>query len=1065
MRLSFLILLLPFAACAAGNDGDAFFREKVRPILSEQCFKCHSHEANKVKGGLVLDSRQGILTGGDTGPAAVPGDPEKSLLIKAIRYEDDDLKMPPNKGDGKKLPDASIAILTEWIKLGAAWPDEPKGQKMTARPRGVITDEDRKWWAIQPMAKPAPPKLGAHPIDSFILEKLNAAGLKPAPPAAPEQLARRIYFDLIGLPPTPEQTIRFTQAAKADSARAVAELTDELLASPRYGERWARHWLDVARYAESDGYRADEYRPTAWHYRDYVVRAFNSDKPYDRFVQEQLAGDELWPADADATTATGFLRHGSYEYNNRDVVEQWTTILNELTDVTGDVFLGLGMQCARCHDHKFDPILQKDYFRLRAFFAPLSWVDDRDAATAAQREEYAAKLKTWEEKTTDIRAQIEAIEQPARERSRKSAIEKFPEDVQAMMLKPDGTRTPYEQQLHELAFRQVYFEWARLLTHVKGDDKDRLVRLQKELSAFDADKPLLLPLVPSAADVGPVAPPIRVPKRDSLGDIEPGFPTILDETPAKLTPLTNSTGRRSALAKWLTNPENPLSARVIVNRAWQYHFGHGLAANASDFGKLGDIPSHPELLDWLARRFVADGWSLKKLHRLIVTSATYQQAAAGTQVATAAKAAATIDPENKLFWRYPTRRLDAEQVRDAILATTGELDLDQTGPSAGADKPRRTIYTKIMRNTRDSLLDVFDMPEGFQSTAQRNSTTTSTQALTLFNGTWILARAKALAARVIRESSSDEAERAATAMRVAWGREPSRDEITGARKFIAAQSALIDAREPEMKPVTLNTDKMPFREGRGVVLTSGSMERLVMKNSPSFPDGDFTIEAFIVLNSLYPDSQVRTIASHWDGSKAHPGWTFGVTGKQSRYKPRTLVLLLNGQGTLGKDSEAVFSALNLEVGKPYYVAASVHLADRHDGITFYAKDLSNDDLPVQIVTVAHNTVAGIRGDGDFTLGARGTKGHVWDGIIDDVRLSRVALPAEALLLNSGQQLHEATVGYWKFESSSGIYSDSSPRGNNIEARIAQSKPADPRAAAFVDFCHVLLNSNEFLYLD
>jgi hypothetical protein len=1069
MRLSPFLILLPLAVHGAGTDGDAFFREKVRPILSEQCFKCHSHEANKMKGGLVLDSREAVLTGGDTGPAVVPGDPEKSLLIKAIRYTDEDLKMPPEKGDGKKLPDADIAALTEWVKLGAPWPAEAGGQKMTARPRDAITAEDRKWWAIQPMAKPAVPKLADHPIDTFVVEKLNAAGLKPTPAAAPAQLARRLYFDLIGLPPSPEQTIAFTvDADRSGLAKAVEKLADELLASPRYGERWARHWLDVARYAESDGYKLDEYRPTAWLYRDYVVRAFNSDKPYDRFVQEQLAGDELFPGDPEALTGTGFLRAGIYEYNNRDVVGQWTTIMNEITDVTGDVFLGLGVQCARCHDHKFDPILQKDYFRLQAFFAPLRWVDDRDVATEAQRKAYKEKLAAWEAKTADLRAQIAAIEDTARERSRKSAIEKFPDDVQAAMLKADGTRTPYEQQIHELAFRQVYFEWERLLTHVKGDDKDKLIKLQKELSAFDAEKPAPLPVTLTASDIGPTAPPVRIPKRDKLGEIAPGFPTILEEGPAKITPFGSTTGRRAALAKWLTNPENPLTARVIVNRVWQYHFGRGLATNASDFGKLGDVPSHPELLDWLARRFVADGWSPKKLHKLIVTSAAYQRAAAGPALLDAAKLAATKDPENRLLWRYPTRRLDAEQVRDAILSVTGELDPGDPGASVAWDKPRRTIYTKVLRNTHDSLLEVFDPAGGFQSTAQRDSTTTSTQALTLFNGPWILARAKALAERAGRESSSDEIERAATAMRIAWGREPSTADRSAARKFLDQQTRIVEAQEPEMKPVALTTGKMPFREGRGVVLASGGTERLVMKNSPSFPDGDFTIEAFIVLDSLYPSGSVRTIASHWDGSKNSPGWTFGVTGKQSRYKPQTLVLLLNGEGTIGgKEPEPIFSALHLEIGKPYYVAVSVRLADREDGITFYAKDLSNDDLPLQQATVPHKTVAGIRSEADFTLGARNDAAtmHVWDGIIDDVRLSRAALPPEALLLNSGQQLRESTVGYWKFEENTGVYADSSTRGNDIQARIAQAKPADPRAAAFVDFCHVLLNSNEFLYLD
>jgi hypothetical protein len=420
-----------------------------------------------------------------------------------------------------------------------------------------------------------------------------------------------------------------------------------------------------------------------------------------------------------------------------------------------------------------------------------------------------------------------------------------------------------------------------------------------------------------------------------------------------------------------------------------------------------------------------------------------------------------------LLWRYGTRRLDAEQVRDAMLATSGELDLSEGGLSAGWDKPRRSIYTKVMRNSRDSLLDVFDPAEGFQSTAQRNSTTTAMQALTLFNGNWTLNRAKAFAGRVATESSADEKERAATAMRIAWNRDPSEQEIDAAQRFIAAQAKVIEARPPEMKPLVLNTEKMPFREGRGVILSPGSVDRLIMRDNPSFPDGDFTLEAFIVLKSLYETAEVRTIASHWDGSKAKSGWAFGITGKQSRYKPQTLVLQMNGEGSPEKEAEPIFSGMHLEVGKPYYVAVTVRVADLSpSGITFYAKDLSNDDLPMQIANAPHTTTGKIRGHSDLMLGARGTgKGSVWDGLIDDVRLSRAALPAESLLINSAQALGDQTVGYWRFEAASGLYKDSSTKGNDIEAKIVQAKPADPRNAAFIDFCHVLLNSNEFLYVD
>ena len=1047
-------LVFPFLATA---DDAAFFRDKVRPILADACFKCHSHEAGKIKGGLVVDSREGLIAGGDTGAAIVPGRPEESLLIKAISYADADLQMPPNKGDSKKLADAQIAILTEWVKKGAPWPEAAKGQKMTARPRGVITDEDRKWWAIQPVAKVEPPVVEGvkHPVDAFLFEKQKAAGISPAGLIAPERLVRRIYFDLIGLPPTAAESDAFIKAAAENRDAAVAELVDRLLASPRYGERWARYWLDLVRYAESDGYKADDYRPAAWRYRDYVIQSLNADMPYDRFVQEQLAADELWPGDSRALAATGFFRAAIYEYNNRDVAGQRTTIVNEVTDVTGDVFMGLGVGCAQCHDHKFDPILQRDYYRLRAFFEPMLWRDDVPAATAAERESHTAALKVWEEKTAEIRAKIAPLEEKARTNGRSRAVKAFPPETQALFDKPREQLSPAEQLRYDLAFRQVQYEWDRPLNHLKGEEKDQLIRLQKELAAHDALKPAPLPEMLSVSDVGPVAPPTSIPKKP--GTVEPGFLTILSPENAAISALPGSTGRRATLAKWLTNPENPLTARVIVNRIWQSHFGRGLVVNASDFGKLTEPPVHAELLDWLARRFVADGWSLKKLHRVMMTSAAYQRSSEGD---------IGRDPENKLHARQPVRRLEAEQVRDAILASTGELGDDAGGPSVGWDKPRRSIYTKALRNSRDSLLEVFDLPEGFQSTALRNSTTTSTQALTLFNGSWMLARAKALASRVNRETSADDGERAFAAMRIAWNREPLRQEVDAAQAFLKKETQLIESRPSEMKPLALTTEKMPFREGRGVVLSPSGVDRLFMRSSPEFPADDFTIEAFVVLRSLYENAEVRTIASHWNGDKKTGGWSFGVTGRQSRYKPQTLVLQLNGDGSPENEAEPVFSTMHLEIGKPYYVAVSVRANDLGHGITFYAKDLSNDDLPLQVSTVPHKTRGGIRGTGDFTLGARGhAKGSVWDGVIDDVRLSRAALPAEALLLNSGQPLGEATVGYWKFESNTGLYKDSSTKGHDIEAKVVQAKPADPAAAAFVDFCHVLLNSNEFLYRD
>ena len=1072
MHVSFRTLatiFLPAVMLAADTpdpEGSAFFEQKIQPILEDHCFKCHSHSADKIKGGLVLDSREAALTGGDTGPAIVPGDAAKSLLIEAVAYTNEDLQMPPK---GKKLTDAQIALLTEWVKKGAPW-KAGTGQKMTTRGKGKITEEDRRWWSFQPLAKVEPPQVAdggwcANEIDRFVFKTLAANGLTPAPPANPEQLIRRLYFDITGLPPTTAEVDAFSTDSIRNPKSAIPNLLDRLLASPRYGEHWARHWLDLARYAESDGFRIDDYRPHAWRYRDYVIQAFNDDKPYDRFVQEQLAGDEIFPGNPQALLATGFLRHGIYEYNNRDVAGQWTGMLNDVTDVAGDVFLGLGMQCARCHDHKFDPILQKDYYRLQAFFAPLLLPYDVKVGSLQEQADYQAALRVWEEKTADLRAQIAAIEEPAREKEAKEVVGKFPPETQEIVLKPAGERTPWENQIADLAFRQVIYEWNRLINKMRGADKDRIVALQKQLAAFDSEKPEPLPTVLSARDVGRKAPPVFIPKKQNLGDIEPGFPSVLDEKPAVISAtLPDSTGRRAALARWLTAPENPLTARVIVNRVWQYHFGRGLVGTSSDFGKLGDKPSHPELLDWLTQRFIADGWSFKKLHRLILTSATYRQSAIHNS-----QSAISLDPENLLLWRASTRRLDAEQVRDAILATTGELKPDAGGPSVDVSVPRRSVYTKVLRNTRDALLDVFDSPEGFSSTAQRNTTTTPTQSLMMINSPWSLERARAFADRVKRESSSDDARRIEDAYRIALGRAPTAAERGGALKFLTQHAQLVPPPKDDQQTAPFISEKMPFRDGRAAVLTPGTpMDRLTIPDRPAFPGGDFTIEGFIVVKSLHEDGQVRTIASQWDGDRTHRGWSFGVTGKQSRYKPQTLVLMLRGDQIWTEQDpvEPVFSGLHIEVGKPYFVAASVKLGDMSEqGITFYAKDLSNDDEPVQIATIAHKTVSGIRSAFALQIGARGAAAkNLFDGMIDDVRLSDTALPADQLLLNTGA-VGEHTVGYWKFENDPGAHKDSAPNGGDIVPRVIDTPRSDPRTAALIDFCHVLLNSSEFLYLD
>ena len=1054
-----LLLLTALPALVSATTVDSkYFQQQVEPILRDHCYKCHSHSSDKIKGGLVLDSRDAALTGGDTGPAIVPGNLEKSLLIEAIRYQNEDLQMPPK---GKKLTDEQIVTLTEWVKAGAPWAEEKDG-KVATRPKGKITDEDRRWWAFQPMARPALPPDDpwcANEIDRFVLARLKSENLQPAPEATPTQLIRRITQDLTGLPPTPEQV-----AAASEST--MERLVSQLLASPSYGERWARHWLDLVRYAESDGYRVDDYRPHAWRFRDYVIRSLNADKPYDRFVQEQLAGDELWPDDIDARIATGYLCHWIYEYNSRDAATQWSTIMNDITDTTADVFLGLGVQCARCHDHKFDPILQKDYFRLQAFFAPLRFYAEGEIATPAEREAFAKNNAEWETRTADIRAKLDEVEAPYIQKAEEEAVAKFPPETRAMIAKSPSKRTPYEQQIAELAWRQVEYEWSdkRFPARVKEPDKSRRSALLAELAKFAKDKPEPLPIAMQAVDLGTGAPPITIPKKQALGEIAPGVLSVLDEAPAAVTPLANSTGRRTAFARWLTQPKNPLTARVIVNRVWQYHFGRGLAVNASDFGKLGEAPSHPELLDWLACWFVENGWSLKKLHRLILTSATYRQ----STINPIAEKARIKDPENILLWRGNTHRLDAEQIRDAFLMASGELKSMEGGPGQDAKSSVRSIFTKVIRNTRDPVLDVFDAPEGFTSTSLRNTTTTPTQSLLMINSKWTIERARAFASRLRGAGSTSIDEIISSAYRIAYGRVPSPHERDSARAFVEHQAAMFAARKPSAVTAPFAWEKMPFRDGRAALFTPGGQDRLTIAEPGAMPTSDFTIEAFINIRSIYEDARVRTIVASGDGLRGHPGWSIGVTGKTSRHKPQTLVLLLSGDQPWKPEDpiEPVFSGLHIELGKTYFIAVSVKLDDATEkGITFYAKDLSNDDEPLQAVNSSHQITSGIAPAGSFVLGGRGTqKDHLFDGLIDDVRLSNAALRPEQLLFTSAASA-ENTVGYWKFETDPGPFKDSSSRARDIATRTIEAPREDPQTAALTDFCHVILNSNEFLYVD
>ena len=1054
----------PLMAQEISPEHVKFFEKEVRPLLAENCFQCHADK--KQKGDLRLDSLAKMLAGGESGAAIVPGMPEKSLLIQAVRYES--LEMPPEK----KLTEAQIQILSEWIRIGAPWPgSDPSAPIVRKTASGSIdrfTDEDRAWWALQPVTRPMIPVIpddvwARNEIDRFVLSRMMREGLKPAPAADPTSLVRRLYFNVTGLPPTPEQVAAFVGDKSPD---AYEQLVDRLLDSPEYGEHAARQWLDLVRYADSDGYRADGYRDNAWRYRDYVIDAFNNDKRYDRFVQEQLAADELFSNEPNTQVALGYLRHWVYEWNLRDAPGQWKTILDDVTDTTADVFMGLGLQCAKCHNHKFDPLLQKDYFRLQASFAalmPTEVVLADEQALLRHREEQTR----WEEATQMIRDQIAAIEAPYRATLKEAAINRFPAEIQASVRKPGNDQTPYEQQISYLVMRQVDAEYGSLESKLTPQEKDRVLELKRQLETFKDLRPKSLPMAMAVSDLGPQAPPTTLPKRsDEI--ILPGIPSILDQQPAKIEPLeglSQTTGRRAALAKWLTDPTNPLSTRVIVNRVWQSVFGRGLAINVSDFGRLGEPPTHPELLDYLTDRFVTEGWSIKSLRRSILNSATFRQSTRHPDFASFQ----TIDPSNRWYWRGDNRRLQAEQIRDAMLVVSGKLKAERGGPGVLSDISRRSIYTRVMRNSPDELMNSFDLPLFFNSNSSRNTTTTPVQALLLINSDLMLGHARSLAESISQSESNPERQVAAAWERV-YGRPATSDELQSSIEFVQSQAKRqleLQQRQSESFGI-IETSKLPYRDGQAVRFTnSGPNLELKVSHDKSFNDADFTIEAFFQLRSIDEGAAVRTIAAKWNGDRTTPGWGFGVTGQGSRRKPKTLVLQIVGKTASGELKEdALFSDHRINLDTPYYASASVRWAKKGQPgqVTFHLKDISNDDEPLQTQEIETQIVNGFANELPFTIGGLGgVRSRTFDGLIDDVRLVSRPLSISELLYSTEKTVEE-TTGFWRFETEPGLMANSAGDRLPIQARGAAIIQLNPSQAALVDFCHALLNSNEFLYV-
>ena len=673
-------------------------------------------------------------------------------------------------------------------------------------------------WSYQPVKSQTIPEVHEKkwvrtPIDAFVLARLETSKLEPSADADRATFIRRATLDTWGLIPTPEEVRSFVNDR---SPKAYEKLVDRLLASAHYGERWGRRWLDLARYADSDGYNADGTRPNMWRYRDYVIRAFNEDKPYDRFVKEQLAGDELWPNDQEALIATGFLRSYPDEINARDLNLKKQEIAVDLTNTTGSVFLATTVGCANCHNHKFDKISQKEYFQFQAFFANASARDDVPASSGTALTEYQQRLARYNEATRQIRDQMDALLKPVIDKLEADRLQGFVPQTRASIEKPESERNAYDRWIYHrnlwtLTGRTRYAE-----KELKTKNKDAYAKYQElksQLKAFDALKPKDPGYVSTIFELGADAPPTHVLATGIydrlLEEVQPGFPAALanGEQP-HIAPTANSSGRRTALANWIASPGNPLTARVFVNRVWVQYFGHGIVDSVSDFGKMGDKPINPELLDYLADTFVhQDHWSIKSLQRRLLLSSVYRQSSAARPDAEA------IDPTNRLLWAFPRQRLEAEEIRDSLLLASGLLEDKLGGPAVFPpvpanfgvnaanpnawpvsenphDQNRRSVYVFVRRNTAYPLLDAFDMANPNSVHSRRDVTTTPSQALALINGDLVYQWSEALAARVLQEAGHDESAQIERLYQILFGRSPDTFERQTLQAFLDTQEKM-----------------------------------------------------------------------------------------------------------------------------------------------------------------------------------------------------------------------------------------------------------------------------------
>ena len=798
------IALLSALSCAAAEPeratddaaGIAFFEAKIRPVLAEHCYSCHSAKEDTAEGALRLDTRAAIRAGGDRGPAIVAGEPEKSLLFTAISHADPDLRMPPKE---KRLSASVIADFEKWIRMGAPDPRELPADDSGSKWKDP--DVAKKHWAYQSVGDPAVPTVQPsdwqrQDLDAFVLKKLQENELPPSPDAEPEVLLRRLHFDLVGLPPAPQDLQHFLeQVEHAGPDAALSEEVDKLLASPAFGERWGRHWLDVARFAESSGGEANISFPDAWRYRDYVIDCMNDDLPFDRFLAEQIAGD-LLPAESDAERsrlliATGFLAIGPKNLDAANEKQFYADLVDEQIDTVTRSVLANSVACARCHDHKFDPFSMGDYYALAGIFqstktffgtavSPSNRLAGDPLPLPRLPDEQVFHASIPAKKVAELKAEMKALRDE--ERDKKAAMWK------AILEGKDASGIFTIQDALRILWRTGAIEGQL----EKVDDEGKAIPLA--MGALDREQPQDAPLLEKGDILRPSQP---VPRR---------FPEAIAVSDPAEVPADKS--GRLELAKWLTDSTNPLASRVIVNRVWHHLFGAGIVRTVDNFGTTGEPPSHPDLLDHLASRFMKNGWSTKRLVREIVTSRTYRQSSNFNGEAF------QQDPENRFLWRSSKRRLEAEAIRDAMLAASGDLDLTRPTGSLVAktigDRPisligldkrlpkdldgsqHRSVYLPVIRDRLPDVLEHFDFAETSMVTGSRETTNVPTQSLYLMNSPWVQARSDAMAERLLREAADDDS-RIGRAFVLCFGRHPDSTEVLRAREYLEQERLAADS--------------------------------------------------------------------------------------------------------------------------------------------------------------------------------------------------------------------------------------------------------------------------------